>query len=567
MYLHIIILNDLKPYFKLTFTIVFITISFINTYSQNFELKIQSTDSINRSILDSITYKKYHVDKQSIIKELDSIATFFSIKGFINNSYILKEKDSLLCAHFTLNKKIALIRIYYNELKVIPELLKKISTNFNNQYFETSSKTIQANLNTITKYYENLGYTFVKTSLKNLRLKNNIITATLGIETSAKRTINSIVVKGYDKFPKKYLKNHLEIKKNTVFNNNALNKIQTQLNNIPFVTQLKNPEVLFTKDSTALYLYLKKKQTSQFDGIIGFSNSKNNTLTFNGYLNLNLTNTFDKGEQIDINWKNNGDKNTTLKINLFTPYILRSKFSLNGSFNIYKKDTIFNTVNTTIELIYNLNKNNLIKSVANFENSNTLGTTNINGVESYTKRFFGTSYLYQLKNYLSRNTISLELNYLVGTRKTLLNNKNQWKGLVIAHYLLNLNSKSQISIKNTTELLNTSEVFENELFLIGGINSIRGFDDQSILTSNYNLTNLEYIFYTTKSNYLYTVSDFGFIKNQFNNTSNTLVGLGLGYSFKSKSSIINLSYVLGKTENQPFKITTAKIHLKLSYYF
>ncbi|MEX1382527.1 MAG: hypothetical protein AB1Z17_03945, partial [Lutibacter sp.] len=90
---------------------------------------------------------------------------------------------------------------------------------------------------------------------------------------------------------------------------------------------------------------------------------------------------------------------------------------------------------------------------------------------------------------------------------------------------------------------------------------------QSILTSNYNLTNLEYIFYTTKTNYLYTISDFGFIKNQFNNTSNKLIGLGLGYNFKSKNSIINLSYVVGKTENQPFKINNAKLHVKLSYYF
>lgn len=567
MYIHIKILNDLKPYFKLLFVIVSFTIFSMNIYSQSFELKIHSKNSIDRSIVNSITYKKYHLNKTSILKEIDSIAAIFSTKGFINNDYTLEENDSLMICVFSLNKRINAIRVYYSDLDLKPDLLKKISIRFNNHYFETSPTTIQDNLTTITKYYENLGFTFVKASLKDLKLKNNIIEATLNIETFTKRTIDTIIIRGYDKFPEKYLKHYLEIKESTVFNNNSLNKIQTQINNIPFVSQIKNPEVLFTKDSTALYLYLNKKNISQFEGIIGFSNSKNNSLTLNGYLNLNLTNIFDKGEQIDINWKNNGDKNTTLKINLNTSYILRSKFSLNGSFNIYKKDTIFNTLNTNIALIYNLNKNHIIKSIANLENSNTLGNENISGVESYTKRLYGISYLYQPKNYLSRNMISIELNYSIGTRKTLFNKSNQSKGVAFINYIWKLNSKNQIFIRNTTEILNTSQIFENELFLIGGIKSIRGFDDQSILTSNYNLTNLEYIFYTTKSNYLYTISDFGFIKNQINNTSNTLIGLGLGYNFKSKNSNVNISYAIGRAKNQPFKINSAKVHVTLSYYF
>ncbi|MEX1384179.1 MAG: hypothetical protein AB1Z17_12340, partial [Lutibacter sp.] len=509
MYIHTIILNDLKPNFKLLFVIVFFTISSINSYSQSFELKIYSKDSADKPIIDAIDYKKYHLNKKSILKEIDSIALYFSTKGFINNQYILEEKDSLIMCDFSLNKRINIIRVYYNDINLKPELLKRLSINFNNQYFETSPTTIQDKLTTITKHYEKQGFTFVKASLKDLNLKNSVIEATLNLDATAKRTIDTIIIRDYDKFPEKYLKHYLEIKKNTVFNNNFLTRIQAQINTIPFVSQIKNPEVLFTKDSTALYLYLSKQNINQFEGVIGFSNSKNNSLTINGFLNLNLNNIFDIGEQIDINWKNNGDKNTSLKINLNTPYILKSKFSLNGSFNIYRKDTIYNSLNTQIALIYSLDRNHSIKSIANHENSTILGSANINGIESYTKKLYGISYLYQPQAFLLKNKLLIELNYLIGTRNTSVTKRNQSKGLAIVNYLWNLNSKNQIFIKNTTEILNTSKIFENELFLIGGINSIRGFDDQSILTSNYNLTNLEYIFYTTKTNYLYTISDFG----------------------------------------------------------
>ena len=77
MYIHVKILNDLKPNLKLLFVIVFFTISLINIYSQSFELKIYSKDTIDSSIIDAIKYKKYHLNKKSILKEIDSIATFF----------------------------------------------------------------------------------------------------------------------------------------------------------------------------------------------------------------------------------------------------------------------------------------------------------------------------------------------------------------------------------------------------------------------------------------------------------------------------------------------------------
>ena len=567
MYIHIIILNDLKPNFKLVFVIVFFTIYSVKIYAQSFELKIYLKDSIYNYVIDSIPYKSIHANKKSVYQEIDAVSNTFSLKGYINNNYNIEENDSIINCFFKLNNKVNNIRVYYKKLNLPPKLLQKLSATQNLQYFESTTNAIGNKLETITKFYEKQGYTFIKTSLKNLNLKNNRIQADLFIETSTIRTLNKIVIEGYMDFPKKYLKHYLELKKNKVFNTELLQETQNKINTIPFVSQLKKPEVLFTKDSTVLYLYLNKKNINQFDGIIGFSNSENNSLNINGYLNLYFNNIFNKGEQIDINWKNNGDKNTTLNIQLNTPYILRSKFSLNGGFNIYKQDSLYNTVNTKIALVYNINKSQSISGNANFINSNTLGSIELNGVETYNKKLFGATYMFQSQNYNSNNKLSIALNYLFGNRNTFSTKNKQSKILGIIHSLWSINGKNQIFIKNTTELLNTSIFLENELFQIGGVNSIRGFDDQSILTSTYNITNLEYKFFTNSINYLYTITDLGVIKNKLNDTQNTLIGLGVGYNFKSNNSIVNLSYAIGKSENQPFKFNNAKLHIKLSYNF
>ncbi len=146
--------------------------------------------------------------------------------------------------------------------------------------------------------------------------------ADLIIDTSEKRSIDNIIIQGCPEFPKSFISHYLGIKQQTLFNLETTEKLSFLLSSIPFVSQIKEPAVLFTKDSTSLYLYVKKKNTSKFDGIIGFANNEDTgKLMFSGYLDLELNNLFDKGERIGLNWKNSGDENQTLDLNFYTPYI------------------------------------------------------------------------------------------------------------------------------------------------------------------------------------------------------------------------------------------------------
>ena len=568
MYIHTIILNNLKPSLKLTLLLYFFALPIINSFSQNFELKIYSKDSINKSVLDSIVYKPIHADKISVYKEIDSIATILSFKGFINNSYLSEEKDSLIFCSFILNERIKNIRIFYSDYNLDEKFVQKISKNFQNNYFEIATSKVQITLNKISTYLESKGFSFVKVSLNNLELSNTIISAKLNIDYSKKRTVDNIIIKGYPEFPKKYLSKYLGLKDKTVFNTSLLKKTQENLNTIPFITQIKNPEVLFTKDSTSIYLYLKKKSISQFDGIIGFSNAKNkNSFQVNGYLNLFLNNSFNNGETIILNWKNNGNEKTTLNLNIITPYIFRSKISPSASFNIYKQDSSYVNTTTKFKVKYDIDRSHSIGSIFNIENSNISSTTSTNNFQTFNKTLYGLSYNFTPLIVKDKNHFLLELEYLTGKKNTnQLKNKND-KAYFFAQYLFNLNAKNKILIKNTSELINASEISENELYRIGGVNSIRGFEDLSIVASKYTLTNLEYQFHTNQTNYLYTITDFAYTNNNLNQSSNNLIGYGFGYNFKNKKSNIDISYALGKTKRENFKLNNSKLHIKISYFF
>ena len=544
----------------------------MNIFAQNYELIIQAKDSSNTTILASIPYEKQHLSKESVLLEIDTISNKLSKFGYINYQYKTSTIDSVFNCVFTLHKKIELVRIYYTENTIEKEFLKEISLTVTDRYFEIPLTEVEDALNSIIEHFENLGHSFSNISLSNLVQKETILTAELNLSISNKRTIDNVVIKGYPEFPKKYLKHYLKIKPNTPFNLNSIEDLYNLTNTIPFVSQIKKPEVLFTKDSTTLFLYLKKKSNSNFDGIIGFSNEDSNgKIKFNGYLDLELNNILNKGESFRINWENSQRKNSSLKLAFGSPYIFNTKLNLDGSFSIFKQDSLFINTNGIVKLGYNINHNNTINIKGATEKSNLSSSSNtIYDVDNYKKNMFGVSYVFRILEkpiYINRYKFLVDAGYLTGTRKS-ENLKTQQNSIdFFIEYTSHLNTRNSIFIKSQTKLLNTTTLFENELFRIGGINSIRGFDENSIRTPKFIVTNIEYHYRVNTNSYLYTITDVAILENINTETTTQLYGLGLGYYLSTKNTILNLSYAVGKNYKTSFDLNNSKVHIKITYPF
>jgi hemolysin activation/secretion protein len=105
----------------------------------------------------------------------------------------------------------------------------------------------------------------------------------------------------------------------------------------------------------------------------------------------------------------------------------------------------------------------------------------------------------------------------------------------------------------------------NELFRIGGANSIRGFNEQSFFTSNYTYFNLEYRYATSSRSYFYSITDIGrlLISSNFNN----VIGLGGGYSFFTNNSQINFGIALGNNLSNKFQFRNPKVIINWRTFF
>jgi outer membrane protein assembly factor BamA len=111
--------------------------------------------------------------------------------------------------------------------------------------------------------------------------------------------------------------------------------------------------------------------------------------------------------------------------------------------------------------------------------------------------------------------------------------------------------------------------FENELFRLGGLRTLRGFDDESILASAYGIGKLEYRYILELNSYLFTFFNAAWYEKATNTATVTdsPYGFGAGIAFDTRLGIVSVNYALGSEQGRPVEFRNAKIHIGLLNYF
>ena len=113
------------------------------------------------------------------------------------------------------------------------------------------------------------------------------------------------------------------------------------------------------------------------------------------------------------------------------------------------------------------------------------------------------------------------------------------------------------------------DIFTNELFRIGGLKSLRGFDEESIYASSYSMGKIEYRYLIEQNSFLFLFMNAAYVQDQSRGKHiyDTPYGFGTGIDFETKLGIMSVSYALGKQFNNPIYFRNAKIHFGIVNYF
>ena len=544
--------------------VFFLMLFLTETFAQDYSLKITSKNKAETYILDKIKYRKKHKDTITLTYEIRKVSSYLKNIGYFLNTFdSLQKINNEFIAHLSLHKKTqkAFIKVASDAMFLFNNI------EFKNNSFSLSVNELQATLASISKKLDTQGKSFSKVQLKNIKINNDTLFADLEINPSKKRIINRITVKGYDEFPKSYIKNYFDIRSNTVFNQQKITKISDISKNLPFIKVIKPPEVLFTRDSTQVFLYFKKRTNNSIDGIISFATKENGDLLFNGNIDLKLNNILNTGEKFDLFWNSIGNERQEFKLATEIPYLFNSKVSPELSFSLYKQDSTFLNTKFDSRLFYNINSNIKLALTYNSESSENLEEILSDNIETFNNYFLGFQFKYSdpKNDFFFNDTFNFEINPTFGERKTSTTSSNQIKIETTISYLWDLNFSNSIYIKNKTGYLNSGSFLDNELFRVGGANSIRGFDEQSIFTNNYTFFNIEYRFLTSQKSYLYSITDIGFLETR--SKKENILGIGIGYLFTTNNSQIKLNTVVGKNSSQSFNFNNSKLIISWVSFF
>lgn len=533
--------------------------------SQNFELKIKTKDTILKTVLNEVSYEANQRSEKEIFKEIRHVHKQLKNNGFFTSTIdtIVTNKD-VYTAFFDLGFKTEEIIIIY------PQKKQPVSSEQNFDSIRLKPHEFENYTKSILNKLDQKGKSFSEISFKNPKIQNRTLVLEQQVIESKKRYIDKVIVKGYDNFPQKFIRNYFKINPQTIFSKEKIEEISQLTKTLTFVDQKKKPEVLFKKDSTHLYLFLTKQTSSSFDGIINFASKDDGKgLLLNGNLDLKLNNVFNSGEQLELFWNKVAEEKTEFNILVKAPYLINSRFSSELGFNIFRQDSTFLNTNFNFKTEYDFNNFSKISLLFSSEKSSYLLNTESNNFDSFSNNFIGIEYKISTlsKTNLFKYKLNVNIQPVIGRRKTEISQINQQKLLISSFANFKTSEKSYIFLKNETGILNSNNYLVNELFRIGGVNTIRGFNEQSIFTSQYSYLNLEYRYLTSLSSYIYTITDLGAYENIVENNYQEVIGIGLGYGFKLNNSNVNFAYANGFNFKDTTKFNNSKIIVKWTSFF
>ncbi|SDB66598.1 Surface antigen [Flavobacteriaceae bacterium MAR_2010_188] len=552
----------------------FLALCFSTTiFGQHLHLNLIGKNTKENRILDSLDYQKKFSDFETLNAEVDSTLIHIERLGFYNREFfgLKKTNDSTYSAKIHLNNQYQWIQINSKSLLDIPSIQKEF-TIIEGNYLLIPIYGLENSLNRISEILSRKGGPFFKIRLVNIkRLNSTTITAEISSSENANRRIDKILVKGYEKFPRSFIKNYLRIRPNQSFDINKVKSKTRRMENLRWAKSTKDPEILFTADSTILYIYVEKNISNQFDGFLGFgTDDDSGKLQFDGYLNLNLLNNLNYGESFELYYKSDESDQRTFDVKIALPYLFGSPIGIKTKLNIFKKDSTFLTSEQRAAVVYQINNKHVISAGLSSVKSDLLEGTETSTLNDFKSTLYNVEYSFdELNDYNLLFPVKTRFNLFseIGNREVLGKSTKQTKFTLETYKIVSLNYNNSIFGRITGGYLISDNYLENELFRFGGINSIRGFKENTLIANLFGVLNTEYRYLLNPGLYVHTVFDAAYLENSLTNQKEKLIGFGAGFGLLTKAGLLKLSYSGSKVNNQNINLSDFKIHISLNASF
>ncbi len=536
-----------------------------------------------KKLKDEIHYNNKLSSHSEVKTELDNIFRQMHKLGFLELRKDSCNYDSL-AVECILNpgKK---FRYFISFGNIGEEVLAYISRD---RYFDSAGITpgkYEKLTREILGFFENKGYPFASVGLSDPKIRGDSILGLLDVDHSHYIVFDTLEVNGNVNISSRFLAMHTGIKPDKSYSENVIKNLDKRLQSLDFVETTQEPRIVFTESRAKVEVGLKRRSANRFDGIAGvvYDEAADNSMRLTGQLNLYLINTLQRGEWMDLSWQGLGYGTQSLNISAGYPYLFYTPLLAEMEFMMRKQDSTYLHIRRIPALGYRFQSNINTKLFVDWRTSELLNPKKYqDAIElpqfiDYKTIFYGISTSYRSELFLiePRKGFNYTVQFAAGNRNIKKNNSlpshlyddielksTQYTGQISLQRIFPFMERSAIMLKGEGGMLLGDDIFDNELFRIGGLHSLRGFDEESLLASAYGYLLAEYRYVAGRNTYLSLFANGGFIERKSAGYHKDFpAGAGAGISQELPAGILSLFFALGKRQDEQVNFNDIKVHV------
>jgi hemolysin activation/secretion protein len=446
--------------------------------------------------------------------------------------------------------------------------------------------------NDALSYLENTGYPFAQIKLDQVRIDNQKIEASVILKKNKFYLVDSIQIIGEDtRLNRNYIENIIQVKAKAPYDERIIKNIGKRISENPFMDELKPYEVIFTENSCKIILILKPKKANVFDGIIGLQPQPDNKgMVLTGDVKISLGNIVGQGERLNLRWQRLQDQTQQINASIQVPFLFKTPIGFAYKLDIYRRDTTFNNVNHNFTIPFTLSNGSQFKGYFNKYNTSLISThlyENSVEIPPYNDALNNT-YGVGFSGFFVSNKFNpysgwiIDLTAGAGSNKIIKNSQLEQvnydsislessflESHVNLSFLQPITRNTTLLLKANTAIKQSNNLVDNQLYRIGGLHTLRGFDEQSIFASSFAIATIEYRLLFDENSRISVFSDIGWYEQSSISNYKTDIpfGVGAGITFGTGVGLFSLNYALGSQFGNPVSFKTGKIHFGFINFF
>jgi len=544
-----------KTYKKIV-CILFFILLFLQVHAQpKYKAKIHK---YTNDTTFTIASKKFKTNAQ-ISDYCNKLLKSSKNKGFIASSidsvYTYQNETNVI---FRMANKYYLKTIHVFDEKNTP--LLKYTKSYRNKKLYSIDK-IENIKRKIVNNSQNKGFPFPSINSKTRIDNNKLISHYFKINSGTKFTYKSIKISNVQRPELNYISNITKIKEGEFYKKKDVDNLKAAIINTG-IYAIDSINLEYFQNELEITPFIKTLKQNSISALMGIQTNENDKTSITGNAELHTKNILKVGDQFDFDWRKNNTESQLLNISIKFPYIYNAPIGIITELGLDKRDSSFTKqsikIGITIPITHKSEISTHYTSINNtlYENSNNSSTAK--------QSLYGLSLKYYNVNNIRipKKGVIATINLMSGNRRY---NELENDFILKNNTDINLYFKflsGSIKLRTLFGYIANDSIKQNELFQLGGTKTIRGFNENSIFSKNFNISSVEYRIFIAANSHASLFYDFGTFYNNYQKNEHTYrQAIGAGLTIDTKSGILSIVYALGKQNQEAINISNAKVHI------